>query len=1325
MSFSTSFPIDFTSFTAAGFQPVPTVGQLSSNFWRIQGFSDNAGLLDYGGTITTTGDYARGVLSGDPTSAGILAANTGLPGIDTAFVVQPTGAEFGTTPGTITLRVQYTGATAITGFSLDYDGIVRNNAGRATDINLSWAVQSAATQPATFSAPVTALSWTTPTTLVTAAPFAVQALVEQSFTTTINPNDYIFIRWSIGDNTVTPGSGSRDEVGFDNILITAGGAVPSGSIGIAPTTLSQAEGNAGSTAFSFTITRSDTAANTGATATITAGPGFDAADITSVTLDGVPVAGFTIGTGFTVPLTGAATSATLVVNVAGDTTIESDETFAVTLSAPTGGYALGATVANATVQNDDTPAPMLTAINTIQGSGTASPLLGQTVTIEAVVTGDFQNGDADANRNLQGFFVQQITGDGNPATSEGIFIFQSDGTSAPITNVAVGDIVRVTGLVGENFTQTQLTVANSATGISVVTAGAYTPTQVTTNFAVDVSLPATGTITAGGRVLPDLEFAEGMLLRLPQTMTITEMFNLDRFGEFRAAQGPQAVQFTQNNLPDTAGFAAFQQALGARSIMIDDGLSVQNPNPIRVFDTPITTANAPSMGDTFSGLVGNLQFAFNEWRMLPQNAPSITDAQPRQTVPGRDGGDLKVATANLLNYFTTLDTDVPATGPGNAFEPRGANTAAELTRQKEKLYTALGQLDADLIVLNEMENNGFGAGSAINTLVTEFNTAIGAPGRWAFVNPGTPFLGGDAISVGMLYRADKLAIATGSTVQVLDDSDIPGLITANLLPSNFLSQSSVGRVFDGVDTSRAVLVTSFSQIGSGETFTLAAVHNKSKSGTGTGLDADALNGAGNWNNQRLLATQALDAFLKTNPTGITDPDIMLMGDFNSYAREVSVRHLTDTAGFRNLIAEKIGPNAASFVFDGQKGYLDYALSSANMAGRVVGVHEWAVNSAEADALDYNLDFGRPAGVFDGTQPWRYSDHDPLVVNLRLDPAVLVTRGGVVVKSVNTIAEATAGMQAGDVLTIRKPAALGDGGNAGIFTNGLTLDAPAGSAGFFVFADGVAALSFTGTGDVVAVGNGGDNTLVGNGGNNALAGKDGADSIDGGAGNDQIWGEDGADSLVGGMGDDTLRGGTGNDTMVGGSGNDMFVVDDAGDVVQEMAGGGGDTAFVLTSGWTSAGEIEMIRVLSGNTVNGSAGAEQIVAAAAGTSITAMGGDDTLWGQAANDTLDGGMGHDVLRGAGGNDLLIGGAGNDQLVGGAGADTFVVGAGLDEVFDFTRADGDLLDARLAGLTSAAQLAAPGVLQLLAGGVLVTTAGGQFGVYGATTLTAADFIF
>ena len=1141
MSFSTSLPIDFTGFTAAGFQPVPTAGQLDSDFWRVQGFSDNAGLLDYGGTaITAATDYARGVLTGDPTTAGIYAATTGVAALGTSLVIQSTGAEFGTTPGTITLRVQYTDASPLSSFMLDYEGVYRNNADRSVTVNFGYAVQAAATQPTTFTA-LSDLSFSTPAALVAGAGFTLQALPAVAVTAPVNSGDYLFLRWTIGDNTANPGTGSRDEVGFDNILVTAGAVTPAATIALSPATVSLAEGNSGSTAFTFAIDRSATTPGDASVAvTINGGAGFNAADIASVTLNGTPVAGFTLGTAFNATLTGSATSAALVVNVAGDTVAEADETFSVALGAAPSGYALGNAAATGTVLNDDI---VLTAISAVQGSGAASPLVGNTVSIQGVVTGDFQNGDTDATRNLQGFFVQMVVGDGNAATSDGIFVYQADGLLG--TDVRVGDIVRVTGVVTEAFTQTRLEVANSITGIAIVTAGAYTPAQVISQFALDVTFPSVGTVTAGGRVIPDLEFAEGMLIRLPQTVTITEAFNVDRFGEARVAVGGQVTQFTQSNAPGVTGYQAYLNDLGSRSLLIDDGLNVQNPTPITFLGNTVTTATAPQIGDSFAGLVGNLGYDFNEYRLQPANSPTIIDTQPRLAAPGRADGDVKIVSTNLLNYFTTIDTGSTATtGPGNAFEPRGANDAVELARQTQKLYTALTALDGDLIIVNELENNGFGAGSAIRSLVDGFNASLGAPGRWTYVDPGVTYLGGDAIKVSMLYRTDRLALATGTTVQVLDDSDIPGLITANLLPANFLSQSTVGAVFNGVNTSRAVLVASFQEVATGEVFTAAAVHNKSKSGTGTGSDADQLDGAGNWNNQRALATQALDAFLKTNPTGSADADRIILGDFNSYAQERSVKFLTDTAGYRNLIADNIGnANAASYVFDGQRGYLDYAFGSAALRPYVRSVDEWRVNSPELDAIDYNTDFGRPTTIFDGTVPNRYSDHDPVVVNLRLDPALLVARGGSTVTVGDSFAATTQAALAGDAISIRKAAGVTDATNAGIYAEGLTIDATAGFQGYFVMGRGIAALSFTGAGGVTAVGNNGDNTITGNDGDNALAGNDGNDVLNGGNGADRLFGGAGQDTLNGGAGDDTLYGGAGNDSLVGGDGNDAYLIED--------------------------------------------------------------------------------------------------------------------------------------------------------------------------------------
>jgi predicted extracellular nuclease len=81
------------------------------------------------------------------------------------------------------------------------------------------------------------------------------------------------------------------------------------------------------------------------------------------------------------------------------------------------------------------------------------------------------------------------------------------------------------------------------------------------------------------------------------------------------------------------------------------------------------------------------------------------------------------------------------------------------------------------------------------------------------------FVGGDAIAVGFIFNADTVRLAPGTTPAILDDSD---------LTAAFLARSSIGAVFDGANTSRAVLAATFEEIATGGEFTAAINHFKSK-----------------------------------------------------------------------------------------------------------------------------------------------------------------------------------------------------------------------------------------------------------------------------------------------------------------------------------------------------------------------------------------------------------------------------------------------------------------------------------------------------------------
>ncbi|WP_198648518.1 ExeM/NucH family extracellular endonuclease, partial [Cyanothece sp. BG0011] len=608
-------------------------------------------------------------------------------------------------------------------------------------------------------------------------------------------------------------------------------------------------------------------------------------------------------------------------------------------------------------------------IHTIQGDGFQSPLTGETVTVEAVVIGDFQG-----NTGLSGFFVQEEDADvdDNPLTSEGIFIF--DGSS-PSVDVNTGDLVRVTGTVAEFNNLTELT---NVSDVQIISSNNALPTAATVNFPVSEEI--------------DLESVEGMLITIPDTLFVTEYFNLDRFGEIRLASNGDSNapntdgrldQYTQFNAPDVDGFSQYQDDIANRQIVLDDGSSVQNPETL-IFGrdgNPLSSTNTLRGGDTITGITGVLDERFGDYRLQTNQGVDFQAINERPETPEEVGGTLKVAAFNVLNFFTTLDNGSGLGSGPNNLSPRGADSQEEFDRQIEKLVTTLSTLDADILALTELENefggdqNGDGE-YAIDTLVNALNDSVGA-GTYAYVDPGVNYVGGDAIAVGAIYKTETVQVAPGTTVALLTDDVLPSL-NLNL---------SGEPIFEGNATSRVPLAVTFEEIATGETFTLAVNHFKSKGSSGLSDSSDPNfdqgDGQGFWNFRRTEASQALDAWLKTDPTGSGDSDYLIAGDLNAYAQEDPITFL-ENQGYTDLVEEFVGDEAYSFLFDGQYGTLDYALANETLQTQVTGATEWRINADEPDALDYNLDFGRDPDLFDGSIPYRTSDHDPIVVSLDLE-----------------------------------------------------------------------------------------------------------------------------------------------------------------------------------------------------------------------------------------------------------------------------------------------------------------------------------------------------
>uniref|UniRef100_UPI0024DF5FBC ExeM/NucH family extracellular endonuclease n=1 Tax=Rhabdaerophilum sp. SD176 TaxID=2983548 RepID=UPI0024DF5FBC len=762
--------------------------------------------------------------------------------------------------------------------------------------------------------------------------------------------------------------GNDEWVGIDNIVVSSqaasGGNVAQVSIG----DVAIVEGDAGTSTMTFTVTRSD---NEGAFT------------VDYATSDGSASSGtdYLAGAGTVTFTVGGALIQTVSITLNGDTDVEANEILNVTLSNLSnisGSAVISDGTAIGTITNDDLAPVTLTKISAIQGTGTASPLVGQTVTVEAIVVGDFQNDDTDTKRNLNGIYLQEeaADSDGDAATSEGIFVFFGSLTG----DVQEGDRVQVTGTVSEYFGLTQL----NATSVSVVAAGAVADVST---MAATINLPAAAVTTSqDGDYQPDLEAFEGMLVTIPQTLTITEQFQLDRFNEIKLVAGERPAQFTHENAPDATGYDNHLRFVGTRSVTYDDGLNTQNAaiSNLDGFGPSYTTASAPRMGDTITGLTGVLDYQWagasasgSTWRIrsIEDGDNTFVDANPREAAPQDVGGRLTVGSFNVLNYFTTLATSGATTAIG--LEPRGANNQAEFDRQTAKLVNTLVALDADILGLVELENDfqDNAPGNALDYLVDSLNAVLGA-GTYDWIDPGQRFIGGDAIAVGYIYKPAKVTVAFNTTIESLGDADL-----AALGQSSLLEQSSVDAIFDGANTSRNALAVTWSETVSGEHFTTVVNHFKSKGGAGTGADADALDGAGNWNNQRELAAKALDAWIDSDPTGTTDDDYILLGDFNAYFQEDPIEFLI-SQGYENLQETRL-TDPYSYVFDGQIGALDYIFASESAALQVTGITEWHINADEADALDYNTDFGRDTAIFDANVAVRVSDHDPLLIGLNL------------------------------------------------------------------------------------------------------------------------------------------------------------------------------------------------------------------------------------------------------------------------------------------------------------------------------------------------------
>lgn len=1089
---------------------------------------------------------------------------------------------------------------------------------------------------------------------------------------------------------------------------TVGGGGGGGAPTLSINDVTVLEGDSGTTTFTFTITRSDNTTDVTfdvATAnnTATAGSDYVANALTGVTL-----------------ASGGALTQTFTVTVNSDTATEANETFFVNLTNVT-----GATVSDAqgqgTITNDDVS---VVRIYDIQGAGHRSAFEGQSLSTRGIVTA------VDSN----GFYIQDATGDGDSATSDGVFVFTS---TAP--TVSVGQDVQVTGTVVEflqsnNAQRLTLTEITSPT-VVVLSSGNALPTAVLIGpdgVAPPSEIYEDDNFTSYQPATDGLDFwesLEGMRVTVQDPVSVS---GVSTFNEFYAVATRDWVDTDATGFNADLGVLVIDGAVGG-------GINVNNTiggdfNPERIqiqVDSTVTPGGVPSgisPGARLNDVTGVVNYNAGQYEVVATTA--LTVAQ---------------ASTNTVDNTTLLGNTTHLTiGSYNAENLDPGDGAARFTALAQDIAFALGA--PGIVVLDEIQdNNGatndsvVSASMTLQMLVDAIFAVSGVQYSWIdnpFItddrNGGEP---GGNIRVAMLYRTDTVTFVSGSLRTATDPTD---------------QATNSANPFFG---SRLPLAADF--IFNGQTVTVIGNHFTSKGGSSPlqgAVQPSTNEGEDRRAGQASLVNTLVDTILGSN----ANANIVVAGDFNDFQNEEPLRILTGQNDWNGTAATApAGPQVLnnlsfllppeerfSYIFEGNAQQIDHILvSSALSAG------------AQFDIVHRNTLFGEIN-----------SDHDALVTRLYIaGPAVDGTAASETVTG-TAGSDTINGLNGNDVL-------LGGGGedqfNGGAGDDVIVVD----SAGdvvrenanegtdrvetalaTYILTANVENLEYTGAGGFSGTGNDRNNVIVGGGQGDTLSGMNGDDTL---------GGEAGDDTLNGGNGNDRLIGGTGADTMNGGDGNDLLIFDNNGDVAN--GGAGIDTVELHGGGdFVAAADVEIIATRYTNplfsaTITGNALDNTISGGAAGDSITAMGGNDTVYGRGGDDfifgndgvdRLFGDAGDDFLSGLNGNDMLYGGDGADRLFGGNGLDTYWGGASADIfnfiavgdsgatratadiIGDFSRAQGDridlsAIDAVFGGSDNAFSFIGTAAFSNVAGQLRYDVVGGQSFVSGDTNGDGvADFI-
>lgn len=495
-------------------------------------------------------------------------------------------------------------------------------------------------------------------------------------------------------------------------------------------------------------------------------------------------------------------------------------------------------------------------------------------------------------------------------------------------------------------------------------------TAATTDSASKISLVAFTTdanddsvVINGDLNVIDWKSLVGKKVTVTGDLVVVDTHDLARRGQVKVARDRLYVPTTQidpndadPNATSFEGGSNVAKVVGAQkhndkaTIILDDGTPQQNIFPPALFPELGKAYPTVRVGSVIKGVSGKLVKAGSALLLVADKPLQWTPAERPQR-PDVGEADVTVASLNVLNYFTTIDD-----GNNNA---RGADTESELDRQEAKLVAAIIELKADVIGLMEIENNL----DAENRLVAALNKRLG---KEVFKGCGLPEGfenapgGGDAIRVGVIYRADRVDPLGG--VSMIKD--------------------------DAFSVARTPIVQSFQSKKEASPLTVIVNHFKSKGGSSS-ADVNNKNkgdGQGAYNATRRAQSLAICKYVDELEQDGRKPRVLIVGDLNAYDQEDPI----DAMRAKGLVSlhERFAEAAASgeqeagysFVYRGQSGSLDHAMATDSLAPDVTGVATWHINADEPRFLDYNQEYN-PKTLFEAN-PFRSSDHDPVLIGIR-------------------------------------------------------------------------------------------------------------------------------------------------------------------------------------------------------------------------------------------------------------------------------------------------------------------------------------------------------